>query len=293
MNAFKRILCPVDFSAGSRHALDQAVALARWDGGAVTALHVVPPIPYSDPLMSQVTVLTPEDLQQIREELEAFVADEVGAVPVATAVVQGNAVGAILREAETLPADLIVLGTHGRSGFERFILGSVTERVLRKAVCPVLTVPPRSADVVPLGPPGFSRILCPVDFSPVSETVIASADRLARQVGARLTVMHVVEPMPVSEPVMIGGSGGVALEAVARNSGALRLHELAPSGGYVHEIVTNGKPYREILKRAHEDKSDLIVIGVHSGVGDRLGFFGSTTNHIVREAACPVLSLRV
>lgn len=292
MIAFRRILCPVDFSDGSRHALDHAVAIARWYGGTVAAVHVVHPIPYADPLMAGAIIFMPEDLDRTRQELAEFVTDETGTTPIDTAVVQGDATQTILKWAEDPPADLIVMGTHGRRGFERLILGSVTERVLRKASCPVLTVPPRAADAVPVGPVVFARILCPVDFTPASMKALAYAASLASETNSSLTVMHAVEPVPIYEPVVAGGVGVVNYEEIATRAMRARLHEAAPRGRFVHEVVVTGRPYRAILQQAQDDHSDLIVIGAHGSLADRIGFFGSTTNHIVREAACPVLSLR-
>jgi nucleotide-binding universal stress UspA family protein len=292
MIAFRRILCPIDFSESSRHALDHAVEVARWYGGTITALHALQPIPYTDPLMAGALVFTPEDLERAGRDLAGFVKDEVGRTPVEPAVVQGAAAPVILEQARTLPADLVVLGTHGRSGFERFMLGSVTERVLRKAPCPVLTVPPRAADAVAVGPVVFNQILCGVDFSPASQKALAYAASLASESGAHLTVMHVVEPRPLYEPVAVGGGSYADVEAAATEAATARLRDVAPRVPRVTPVVATGKPYRVLLDRARADRSDLIVIGVHSGVADRVGFFGSTTNHIVRESACPVLSLR-
>jgi nucleotide-binding universal stress UspA family protein len=291
MIAFRQILCPVDFSEFSRHAIDHAVAIAQWYGGTVTALHVMHPIPYADPLMASAIVFTPEDLERSRRDLAQFIAQETSH-PVNTVVVQGTAAPTIVHEAATMPADLIVLGTHGRSGFEHLMLGSVTERVLRKAPCPVLTVPHRMPDVVEVGPVMFHRILCAVDFSPSSMKALTYAASLAKETGAQLTVMHVVEPVPVYEPVLAGGGGSdVNADESARQAGLARIREVSPRGVLVSEVVATGKPYREILARAREEHSDLLVIGVHGGLADRL-HFGSTTNHVIREATCPVLSLR-
>ena len=91
-----------------------------------------------------------------------------------------------------MKADLLVIGTHGRSGFERLVLGSVTEKVLRKASCPVLTVPKRLPDAVPVGPVLFKRILCPVDFSESSLHALSYAVSMAQEADGQLTVLHVV-----------------------------------------------------------------------------------------------------
>ena len=286
MVSFRHILCPVDFSEFSRHAFDHALTIAQWYGGTVTALHVAPVVPLADAALSPVVALPPVDLDQTVRELREFVKTEAGTTPIETIVIQGSTVRTIMEKAEALPADLIVLGTHGRTGFERLMLGSVTESVLRRATCPVLTVPPRAPDAMPLGPVIFRSILCATDFSLASEAAIAYAASLAREAQAALTIMHVVEHAPLYEPVVAGS----VMESM-RETSLVRVRELAPHGFKASHVVAEGKPYREILRRAADDHSDLIVIGVHSGLADRF-HVGSTTNHIVRGAACPVLSLR-
>ena len=172
------------------------------------------------------------------------------------------------------------------------MLGSTTEKLLRKAPCPVLTVPARAPDAAPIGAL-FTRVLCAVDFSPVSLKAFALAESLAGEAGARLCVMHVLEPVSVFEPVAAAGAEA-AVGADVRRDARHRLEELISGDTRaftdVAEVVAAGKPYREILREASDQRSDLIVIGAHGG---RLGLpaFGSTTNHVVREATCPVLTV--
>ena len=292
----RRILCPVDFSEFSRHALDYAVAIGRWYDARIVALHVLPPIsaalpPTGEGLYPQI-VFSPQDLEQFDKELASFAAAS-GDAPVETQVLQGSVVGEIVGVATALPADLLVVGTHGRSGFDRLMLGSTTEKLLRKAPCPVLTVPARAPDATPIGAL-FTLMLCAVDFSPVSLRSLALAESLAGEAAARLCVMHVLEPVSVFEPVVAGGREA-AVSADVRREARRRLEELTSSDSRafsdVAEVVVAGKPYREILREAAEQGSDLIVIGAHGG---RFGLpaFGSTTNHVVREATCPVLTVR-
>jgi nucleotide-binding universal stress UspA family protein len=142
----------------------------------------------------------------------------------------------------------------------------------------------------------FKRILCAVDFSPSSLQALAMAESLAKEADGSLSVLHVLEPASIFEPVVMGGPGGAAGPSPdARKAARARLRELvsqdARTFSHVTDVVTSGKPYREILREASERRAELIVIGAHGG---RLGLsaFGSTTNHVVREAACPVLTLR-
>jgi nucleotide-binding universal stress UspA family protein len=291
----KRILCPVDFSEFSRHALDYAVAIARWYDARLIVLHVVPPIttflPSSGEGLYPPVVFSRQDLQQFDHELASF-ASASGDALIRTQVVQGSVVGEIVGAATALPADLLVVGTHGRSGFDRLMLGSTTEKLLRKAPCPVLTVPARAPNATPIGAL-FTRVLCAVDFSPVSLQALALAESLAGETGARLCVMHVLEPVSVFEPVA-AGSAEAAVSADLRRDARQRLEALISGDTRAFtdaaEVVAAGKPYREILREASDQRSDLIVIGAHGG---RLGLpaFGSTTNHVVREATCPVLTV--
>ena len=298
MVTIRRILCPVDFSEFSRHALDCAVGIARWYSAEITALHVVPPIAAPVPPTGEglypAMVFSPEDLKQFRDELAVFA--RVSDVPALdTQVVQGNVTGEIVRCARELPADLVVMGTHGRSGFERLILGSVTEKVLRKSPCPVLTVPVRAPEVA-LVNGLFNHVLCPVDFSPASLRALALAQSIAGEAAANLCVMHVLEPVSVFQPVAAAGPDLPAASADLRREARHRIEQLIGDDTRaftdVAEVVLAGKPYQEILRAAQERHADLIVLGAHGGPAG-LPAFGSTTNHVVRQALCPVLTVRV
>jgi nucleotide-binding universal stress UspA family protein len=212
----------------------------------------------------------------------------------------GEAPNRILDRAATLPADLIVMGTHGTSGFQHLVLGSVTERVLRTARCPVLTVPPhaQATSHVP-----FRRILCAVDFSETSLAALQFATSLVQESDAALTLVHVLE-WPWEEPPAprieeLPREQGFALAEFRRycEQGAqTRLQSLVPDALRVSQPpvarLRSGKPYVQILQAAAEEKTDLIVVGVHGRNPLDMALFGSTTNQIVRRATCPVLTLR-
>lgn len=299
MIEIKRILCPVDYSAHSRRAADYACAIARWYGATVTGLHVLEPIPSLLPPRASDGLYPPfaftqEDLKQFQTRLETFMRDGAAARPVEALVVEGGVSMEIVRIAREIAADLIVMGTHGRSGVDRLLLGSTTEKLLRKTPCPLLTVPPHAPDAVP-APALFRRILCAVDFSPSSLRALSFAASLAEEADARLCVIHIVEPPSVFEPVPMGASGGAASAEEVRAGARRRLDGVvsrdARVDSHVSEVVMSGKPYREIVREATAQASDLIVMGAHGGMLGALAF-GSTTNHVVREATCPVLTLR-
>src|SRR5512138_2959823 len=177
-----RLLCPVDFSETSSHAVDLAALLACHHKARLTALHVVAAT--EEPPLD-------ESLDDRRREVVAFLAPAADKhIPLDIVVEVGQPARHILECAAALPADLIVMGTHGKSGFEHLVLGSVTEKVLRKARCPVLTVPPRATTSWRLP---FERVLCPVDFSGSSTVAVRAALSLSKESGAHVTLLHVLE----------------------------------------------------------------------------------------------------
>jgi nucleotide-binding universal stress UspA family protein len=304
MIEIRRVLCPIDFSDCSRRALDHAVTIAKWYDSTITLVHVSPIVPLAAYAPGSGVVpsanLSPEERESLLTSMKQFAAAEAGPdIRFDHILGEGGTAAQILNAAETLASDLLVIGTHGRSGFERLMLGSVTEKVLRKATCPVLSVSPHSADAVPV-PPAFKRILCAVDFSECSIYALEYAMALAQEAGGTLTMLHVVDVAPEIPDVhalMMGGVTDVR-EFIARvdESARARLKTLVPdsvgTSCYVDTMVVTGRSYREVLRIAADQSSDLIVLGVHGrGPVDRL-FFGSTAQHVVRGATCPVLTLR-
>ena len=307
MIEIQRILCPVDFSDYSRHALDHAVALARRYESTITVLHVFSTVPvtaYAPGMPGfEPIVLTREDRDQLLAELKRFVETESApGVPMDAVIREGDTTSEILDQATNMKAELLVMGTHGRSGFEKFLLGSVTEKVLRKAGCPVLTVPRRHPDAVPATPVLFQQILCPVDFSDCSMQALNYAMSLAQEADAHLTVLHVMTDELARTPdaygaIIMNDRESLAdfrrrCEDAARQRLKAAVPETVAAYCHVETIVASGKPSREVLRIAAEQQSDVIVVGVHGRGAADLMFFGSTTNHVVREATCPVLTIR-
>jgi nucleotide-binding universal stress UspA family protein len=191
---------------------------------------------------------------------------------------------------------MVVLGTHGRSGVARLLLGSVAEKTLRTSPVPVLVVPPHVSDIAPARRDPFRSVLCAIDFSPDSARALAYATSLAQHAGGRLTLLHSVEPMPPGHEATDGvtfdvAAYGDALEKSARAQMERFAPEAFAAGCQRENLVTRGRAYKDILRVAAERQADVIVVGVHGrNAFDRL-VFGSTTEHIVRRAACPVLAV--
>ena len=298
----QRILCAVDFSEFSRHALDHALSVARGYGSTVTALHVVAPAPaavaggwYFGSENPPPLLLPMMDADNARRELQRLVTTEhVPGVKVESLVAEGFDVHReILEQAARLRSNLVVLGTHGRSGFERLFLGSTAEKVLRKARIPVMTVPPKAPDAMASGLAPFKRIVCGMDYSQSSHIAFDYAMSLAQENAATLAVVHVIETPPMY--VDFAPAAAIDLDAWTEQATAglqQLVRDKVRTIGNVTEIVRAGRPYREILGLARELDADLIVLGVHGRGAADLFFFGSTTHHIVREGHCAVLTLR-
>ena len=304
MVEIKRILCPVDFSESSRAALKYAVGFARWYESEIIVFHAygIPmPAPllgaYPSPFAVESVPSPQETHEQIASELTRFLdslqSPGLSIRPEARAC---DPVRGILAEAASLPADLLVMGTHGRGGLDRLVLGSVAEKVLRKAQCPVLTVPPQGADAPAEISVLLERILCPVDFSDSSMKALTYAVSLAQESDAQLLLMHVVEALPLWDAEMANRFDISRYERELMEDARARMRKAVPDQARTwcrpEELVSTGKAYREILRVARERDAHVIVMGVHGRNPLDLMLFGSTTHHVVRAATCPVLTLR-
>ena len=286
------VLCPVDFSEFSRHALDHAAAIAGWYEARLTVLHVFQNRPAMDlPPM----VLDDRERECLVRRLREVTAPLPRDIPLELRVREASDIHReILAQADSVRADLLVMGSHGRSGVDRLLLGSVTEKIIRRIRRPVMVVPARAPDVPPDAPVHFARILCPVDFSHGSMRALEYAINVAQEADARLTVLHVIEVPPELQTNQLSADLDVArLRAVAEAASLRRLRELIPADadGYcaIESAVREGAAYREILKEALERATDLIVMGVQGRGAIDLLIFGSNTARVVRNSDCPVL----
>jgi nucleotide-binding universal stress UspA family protein len=301
MREIKRILCPADFSEASAHAIELAVALAARRKARITALHVHPPADTPLPGVPLLEEAGEAELSRVRTETAAcFRAATDAGIDVDVVVDVGQPAARILVRAAALPADVIVIGTHGASGFRHLALGSVTEKVLRTANCAVLTVPPRAQATSTLP---FAHVMCPVDFSEPSLAALKVARSLASELASTLTVLHVIEwprreaPAqgaaelpPAQAETLVDYRRYVEKRAMTRLEG---LVEDAVADRLAPVLCTrHGQPHVEILRMSAEERAGLIVIGVHGRNVVEMTLFGSTTNHVVRQATCPVFTVR-
>lgn len=297
MREIHRILCPVDLSDVSRHTLQHAALLARWYAAKITALHVWNPRVISSTDFAFVGTAPPvvvnnDEVAEVHRQVVGCLGT-VSALDVEVLVQDGRPSTRILEAAAALPADVIVIGTHGAGGFEHLVLGSVTEKVLRQARCPVLTVPPHARATSRLP---FRRLLCPVDFSESSIAALECALSLAQEGDAEVTLLHVLEGPVDGDPLRTRSVSVPQYIQERERDVRATLESLVPestrNGCRPTPRIAHGKPSREILGVATEDRADLVVMGVHGRNALDLMLFGSTTNQVVRRATCPVLTVR-
>ena len=298
MISVKRILCPIDFSDFSLDALRHGLVLAEWYSAQLTLLHVYhpsQPLPVEGP--GSIPVFVATDPSKMAEEVRQFCGPLLAPSKQSVDIVvrPGDAAKEIRKEAGRLPVDVLILGTHGRSGFERLFLGSVTEKVLRSTRVPVLTIPPPVREP---GSPLYETILCPLDFSAASIRALEYALSLAQQAHARLVLLHVIEDVLSDAAAQALALANLSVSDYYHHlekDAATRLRGVLPDDARVwshpDERVVKGRAYDEILKVVADERVDLVVMGVQGkGLVNKL-MFGSTTDRVIREARCPVLTL--
>lgn len=297
VNKVRRILVPVDFSPNTGQALRFAVPLARQLGGRIDLLHVVEwQAPPSGLEMAFATEATSVG-SAVQARLEKLARKLVPARLLGRMRVHfGPADQRVIAAAQELKSDLILVGTHARTGLKRMLLGSTAEWLVRHAPSPVLTVHPAGTDK----PPGkksrglsrrINRILVPIDFSARSHFAVKFAANLARTMRARLGLLHVVAPLPLNSTrfrVEIR-----KYDAETKNLARDQLKALAtilPSGIKADVLVYQAPPKYGIVSAAQAWRADLIVLPTRGS--DRLKYIllGGTAEAVVRRATCPVLT---
>lgn len=278
----KNVLFATDFSPAANAALPYATGLVRHYEAKLYALHVR--IPLSPEALPVVAKAAADDeragVQTLREAasgIEPVILVEEGPLwPTIESVVKKHDI------------DLIVVGTRGRTGVGKLLLGSVAEEIVRNASCPVLTVGPHSPSHPKPG--GFTQILYATDLSPESGAAAPFATSLAQEYEANLTLLHVIEPPKAGELIPTANLAA---------SDERRLHDLISPEVEIwcepQYVIAQGNPAEKILEVADRQKADVIVIGVRhpAGVPGAATHLPIATAHkIVARAKCPVLTVR-
>ncbi len=289
------VFVATDFSAPADDALRQAHARAQARRAALIVCHVVPNQLGVNMLFPQRTVEQGNAQLALQERARHMLIERVvqvtgRAAEQFTAVVEtGTPYGVIVEQAEQAGADLIVLGDRGQTGVARAVLGSVAERVVRYAHCPVLIV---------RGGGAAQRILVATDLSDPSLPALDAAAHEAARTGARVTALHCIQ----SAVTIVGQEYGLALAPPVTVDLAVETRERAEQRltKAAHDVrlngelrVVDGAPTETILSTAKHIDADLIVIGTRGLTGLRRVVLGSVAEAVIRNASCTVLAVRL
>jgi nucleotide-binding universal stress UspA family protein len=295
------ILCATDFSEFSSRAVEHASLLARRHEAELTLLHVYPFLTVAlggdAPYFPALPDLDEAGRGRLLRDLEdAARPARAAGVKTAVKLVSGDPSDVILDAARSLHADLVVMGTHGRRGFDRWLLGSVANRVVQKAHCAVLTVPKPAEAVARTVSEDDENVFCAVDLNE-AQPVLEAAVAIAQRASGRLTVMHVVDNLEQHSAVARMAHIDWAdfqerVEQEARQKLRSVLAAMDTRGIAIDEFVVSGSPHHTILRVAEARVPGLIVMGIHGRNAIGRLFLGSTALQVLRHARCPVLTIR-
>lgn len=287
MIRLRNILCATDFSSSSDTAMSYAAAIARRYDSQLYLAHVIRPEAYQlVPPAAIEAALEQTRLYAEQQMSEVLVSGRLRGIPHQVLIGEGEFWPVLSEMLLKNEVDLVVAGTHGRTGVRKLLLGSVAEEMFRLAACPVLTVGPKvprevSEEV------GFRNILYATDFAPNAERAAAYALSLAQEHRAHLTLLHAV-------PEGDGASHSNA--ALLQSYFSKLLHELVPPEAELwcdpEFVVEFGEPAETILKLAGERAADLIVLGVRKSATFPGHLPPATSYRVVCTAHCPVLTIR-
>ena len=278
----KQILCPIDFSEAANLALQYAKVMAERFQSRLLVLYADPyePPPYfTADQQKDLVKAQARSRKAAKVHLSRQAKERLGeSIEAETIIVEDHPASGILKTAASRGADWIIMGTHGRSGWRRAMLGSTTERVLRKTEKPVLTVRHKEGENK-LSPFTIQKILSPVNYTEVAQKALGYAAALAERFSAELRVLTVIE------------SPGEDTEESERKG----LCAWIPGGirprCQIQEMVRRGNAGEQILKTAGSDGCDLIVLGAqHKRFWDST-VIGTTTMNVIRHAPCPVFTV--
>ena len=285
MITINKILCPVDFFPASDAAANYAAGLAANYGATVHLLHVITPL---TPAAYEYAL----DLSEVMKSMEANAREDLNAlagkvkiagVPAQAEVRIGDVYDEISYAIDDEKPDLIVMGTHGRRGVQRWFMGSTTEKLLRHSPVPLVTISATGEKTC--ASPRFRRILVTTDFSEGTPDALTHAFSVAQENESQVTLLHVLNDVSTELSGKYHDSliGGVHKQ----------LNDMIPAEARnwcdIETRVETGVPYRIILRTIEDQKIDLLVMNIHGkGMLDR-ALLGSTAERVVRAASCPVM----
>ncbi|HWH68903.1 MAG TPA: universal stress protein, partial [Candidatus Sulfotelmatobacter sp.] len=297
--AIHNILATTDFSHEALAGVRYGVALARKLGTTLTLLHVAEPPSWMAGMEVTPLAWNEAKVNALARRLLKSLAEHESrrGLHLNCSLRTGKPFHEICQAARDEGADLLVIATHGYTGARHLLLGSTTERVVRHAPCPVLTVrtanPPRPLGKTP--PLRLKKILVPLDFSSLSLDALPWAQFLATQFDAQLLLLHVVQTYPIDH--LLGAELMNQTFTPLMKEAEAELQRLATDLSQstrlkTSVVVREGTPFDAICRNAKMLGADLIVLTTHGYTGLKHIWLGSTAERVVRHAPCPVLVVR-
>jgi nucleotide-binding universal stress UspA family protein len=293
----KRIICATDFSDLSNRAIPFAVSLAKEFNTKLYFCHIIglPSTAIYGEILLDPTEQQDKAVRYAQEQLDSLIDPQ--SVDWEALIATGHTADEISRLAQEKSADLVIAATHGRSGLKRFLLGSVTERLMRILPCPLLVIPEPAADAPAAAdqPLRFQRILIGCDFSADADLALQHGLSLAQEFQSELHLVHVIEKPAYAIPPDKASGTEDPVQPVREHQLKDILSALIPPEALnwcsPKIVLREGKPDEELTRYAVSRNIDLIVLGVRGqGLVEKL-FVGSTTDRVIRRAPCPVLSV--
>lgn len=284
--AIRRMLYATDFSAASNAALPLVAALARRYGSEVYVVNIRSALPYTMATPEAVCVIESQGEREARAAMdEVLRSPDLEGLCTRVIVETGEPAEELKRAARDYDIDLAVLGTHGRSGLMRLLMGSISEELLRSLDCPVATVGPHFSQTR-ITPDMIKTILYPTDLSLESRAAFPYVASLAVEYRARIVLLHTILP-------------GNAVTSIALETAALARREMqrmftseVDPRSQFETVVDFGDPTQRILESAHEYRAGLIAFGVQPASTASTHFRNTVAYRVVLNADCPVLTCR-
>ncbi|MFT5702295.1 MAG: nucleotide-binding universal stress UspA family protein [Desulforhopalus sp.] len=319
----KQIMCAVDFSESTRQILAYSVALCKEFHAKLFLVHIVDDMTTSS-IDSEIAIgneiLQKRHISKAQESLEFLVKNMT--IEYEIVIDCGNAANTISQLALKKHVDMVITASHGKSGFERLLIGSVTEKLIKIIHCPLLVIRTKGHDFISQDSPKMKlkKILVGCDFSADSKLAFDYGLSLAQEFQADLFLAHVIKP---TEHITLNPSDYINVlpgnyhvwgtadyfeiqqKVTEENREKMntlhrrlekQLHLMVPEECQAwctpHATLLTGEPYRELLKYAKEYGIDMIVLGTRGHTLWEKLMVGSTTERVLREAPCPVLTVR-
>ena len=281
--SLKRILFATDFSDESRRVLPYVQGLAGRMGAQVFLCHIVTPVPLAASAPEAAPYLYETARKQAEEALSELAnSSQLKPFKPATVLASGLIEDELLSIISQNQIDLVLLGTHGRTGMRKLFLGSVAEEICRVASCPLLTVGPQ---LVYKPQVEFKNILFPTDLSEQSGRVLPYLRAIAQEYGSSITVLHVMPKDLSTNP-----EAEVLAEPIRRTMMHSMEHVLAPFNPKY--VLKFGDTAETVLNFARETRADLIAMGIRDAFIPGIQFRSSIAYKIMAGAQCPVLTYR-